>query len=107
MKKDHPSYQTVLFEDSSNGHVFLSGSTVQTKETKEYNGTTYPLVRLPITSASHPFFTGSDELVDAEGRLEKFRNRYKAAQERSEKIADLAAEQKAQVKANKTGAKKK
>lgn len=106
MKKDHPSYQTVLFEDSSNGHVFLCGSTVQTKETKEYEGKTYPLVRLPITSASHPFFTGSDELVDAEGRLEKFRNRYKAAQQRTEKIAVLAEKQKAEVKSKKVSKKK-
>lgn len=106
MKKDHPAYQDVLFEDSSNGQVFICGSTIQTKETKEHEGVVYPYVRVPITSASHPFFTGSDELVDAEGRVEKFRNRYKAAQQRSAQIAGQAAQQKAELK-EKKGAKKK
>lgn len=90
----HPDYQEVLFVDSSNGHKFLCGSTLKSEETDEFEGKQYPVIRLPITSASHPFFTGSDKLVDAEGRVEKFRNRYKAAKQKTAQIADLSTQQK-------------
>ena len=78
MKKDiHPSnYREVAFKDMSNEEVFITRSTIATKETIEIDGTTYPLVKLEITSSSHPFFTGKQKLVDTAGRVDKFRSRY-------------------------------
>ena len=83
MKKDvHPKYQKVLFVDSSTGHKFLCGSTLVTKESDTFEGKTYPVYRASISSASHPFFTGSKQLVDAEGRVDKFKKRYINAQQK-------------------------
>ena len=78
MKKDiHPSnYREVAFKDMSNEEVFITRSTVNTKETIDIDGTTYPLVKLEITNTSHPFFTGKQKLIDTGGRVEKFNNRY-------------------------------
>jgi large subunit ribosomal protein L31 len=77
MKKDkHPEYQEVLFVDSSTSHEFLCGTTIKTKETATYEGKEYPSYRIPISSASHPFFTGSEQFVDSEGRVDKFMRRY-------------------------------
>lgn len=78
MKKDiHPSnYREVVFKDMSNEEIFITRSTVATRETIEVDGVTYPLVKLEITSSSHPFFTGQQKLVDTAGRVDKFMNRY-------------------------------
>ena len=78
MKKDiHPSnYREVVFKDMSNGETFITRSTVAAKETIELDGVTYPLVKLEITSSSHPFFTGKQKLVDTAGRVDKFMSRY-------------------------------
>ena len=78
MKKDiHPTnYREVAFKDMSNEEVFITRSTVASKETIEIDGVTYPLVRLEITSSSHPFFTGKQKLVDTAGRVDKFLSRY-------------------------------
>ena len=78
MKKDiHPSdYRLVVFKDMSNGQLFINKSTVSTKDTIEVDGVEYPLVKLEISSASHPFYTGKMKLVDTAGRVDKFRNRY-------------------------------
>lgn len=78
MKKGlHPeNYRPVAFKDMSNGDVFLSQSTVNTKETIEFEGETYPLVKVEISSTSHPFYTGKSTLVDTAGRVDKFMNRY-------------------------------
>ncbi len=78
MKKGiHPeSYRPVVFKDMSNGDMFLSRSTVATKETVEFEGETYPVVKLEISSTSHPFYTGKSKLVDTAGRVDKFMNRY-------------------------------
>ena len=78
MKKDiHPSnYREVVFKDMSNGETFITRSTVAAKETIEIDGVTYPLVKLEITSSSHPFFTGKQKLVDTAGRVDKFMSRY-------------------------------
>ncbi|MFI3239940.1 MAG: type B 50S ribosomal protein L31 [Bacteroidales bacterium] len=80
MKKDiHPSnYREVVFKDMSNEEIFITRSTINTKETIEVEGVTYPLVKLEITSASHPFFTGKQKLVDTAGRVDKFMSRYGA-----------------------------
>jgi len=79
MKKGvHPSdYRIVAFKDMSNENVFLTRSTVQTKETIEIDGVEYPLYKLEISNTSHPFYTGKMKLVDTAGRVDKFMNRYK------------------------------
>lgn len=73
----HPeNYRTVVFKDMSNGDTFFSRSTVNTKENIEINGETYPLVKMEISSSSHPFYTGKSKLVDTAGRVDKFMTRY-------------------------------
>ena len=78
MKKDlHPSnYRPVVFKDMSNGDMFLSRSTCKTSETIEFEGETYPLIKLEISNTSHPFYTGKSKLVDTAGRVDKFMSRY-------------------------------
>ena len=78
MKKGiHPeNYRPVVFKDMSNGDMFLSRSTCATKDTIEFEGETYPLVKLEISNTSHPFYTGKSKLVDTAGRVDKFMNRY-------------------------------
>ena len=78
MKKEiHPeNYRLVVFKDMSNGETFLTKSTVNTKDTIELDGNEYPLVKVEISSTSHPFYTGKMKLVDTAGRVDKFRNRY-------------------------------
>lgn len=70
-------YRFVAFKDMSNDYVFITKSTVQTKDTIEVEGKEYPLVKLEISNTSHPFYTGKMKLVDTAGRVDKFRNRYK------------------------------
>lgn len=80
MKKDiHPKdYKYVVFKDVSDGTSFLSRSTAKSKETIKWeDGEEYPLVKLEISSSSHPFFTGKMKLVDSAGRVDKFKNKYK------------------------------
>ena len=78
MKKEiHPeNYRPVVFTDMSNEEIFISRSTVNATETIEIDGVTYPLVKLEITSSSHPFYTGKQKLVDTAGRVDKFMSRY-------------------------------
>lgn len=78
MKKGvHPNYRPVVFKDMSADFAFLSRSTVDTKETITWeDGNEYPLVKLEISSASHPFFTGKQMMVDSAGRVEKFNKKY-------------------------------
>ena len=78
MKKGiHPDYRPVVFQDASADFTFLTRSTIKTSETIQWeDGNTYPLVRLEISSASHPFFTGKQKLVDTAGRVEKFKRKY-------------------------------
>ena len=78
MKKDiHPKVREVIFKDGSCDFQILTNSTVQTKESVEWKGKTYPLVTFDVSSASHPFYTGKQRLLDTEGRAEKFRKKYK------------------------------
>lgn len=74
----HPeNYRLVVFKDMSNEYAFLGKSTINTKETVQWeDGNEYPLVKLEITSQSHPFFTGKMQLVDTAGRIDKFKSRY-------------------------------
>ncbi len=78
MKKGiHPeSYRLVVFKDMSNEQTFITKSTVNTKDTIEIDGETYPLVKVEISNTSHPFFTGKMKLVDTAGRVDKFKKRY-------------------------------
>lgn len=73
----HPeTYRTVVFKDMSNGDTFFTRSTVNSRENIEIDGVSYPLVKLEISSSSHPFYTGKSNLVDTAGRVDKFMNRY-------------------------------
>jgi large subunit ribosomal protein L31 len=72
----HPEYREVVFKDISTDFTFLSKSTIKTKDTIEFEGKEYPLVKLEISSDSHPFYTGKQKLVDTAGRVDKFRKRY-------------------------------
>ena len=77
MKKDiHPNYREVVFKDAASGTLFLTRSTVETSETVEYEGKEYPLFQVEISSASHPFYTGKQQIVDTTGRVERFRRKY-------------------------------
>lgn len=77
MKKGiHPDYRDVVFHDLSSDYKFLTRSTVQTKDSIEYEGQTYPLVKIEVSSQSHPFYTGKNVLLDTAGRVDKFRKRY-------------------------------
>ena len=73
MRKDiHPEYRPVVFMDTTTGYKFLSGSTKNSKETVEFEGETYPLIRVEISSDSHPFYTGRQKFTQADGRVDKF-----------------------------------
>jgi large subunit ribosomal protein L31 len=102
MKKDiHPkNYRAVVFEDLNNGFRFITRSTVATEEkTKWEDGNEYPLVKVHITSASHPFFTGEERIVDIEGRVDKFKARFAAAEAAKEKRINAAKKQQARAAA--------
>lgn len=77
MKKDiHPKYRPVCFHDVGADFKLITRSTIQTSETIEVDGTEYPLVKLEISSASHPFYTGSERMVDTLGRVERFQKKF-------------------------------
>jgi large subunit ribosomal protein L31 len=73
----HPPYRPVVFRDRSADVAFLTRSTVSSDQTVEWeDGSTYPVVDVQISSASHPFWTGTAKVLDSEGRVERFRRRY-------------------------------
>ena len=75
----HPeNYRLVAFKDMSNDDVFITKSTVLSKDTIKHEGVTYPLVKLEISRTSHPFYTGKQKLLDTAGRVDKFRKKYGA-----------------------------
>lgn len=79
MKKDiHPEYREVVFQDTSSGFKFVTRSTMNSAEniTME-DGKTYPVIKVEVSSESHPFYTGKNVLLDTAGRVEKFMTRYK------------------------------
>ena len=78
MKKDiHPSYRDVIFQDTSEGTKFLIKSTIKSKETDTWeDGKEYPLVKVEISSRSHPYYTGQQKIVDTAGRVDRFRRKY-------------------------------
>ena len=75
-KEIHPEYREVLFHDTSVDEYFLIRSTLNTDQTKEYEGKTYPYCVLDISSASHPFYTGKQKFVNEGGRVDKFKKRF-------------------------------
>jgi large subunit ribosomal protein L31 len=78
MKKGiHPEYRPVVFQDVGAGFSFVTGSTIQTSETIVWeDGKEYPLARVEVSSASHPFYTGKQNIVDTAGRVERYQRRY-------------------------------
>jgi len=77
MKQDiHPAYHDVIFIDSATGTEWVTRSTLTSKETRDVDGTEVPVVRLEISSASHPFWTGKLRELDADGKIDRFRKRY-------------------------------
>jgi large subunit ribosomal protein L31 len=92
MKKDiHPAnYRPVVFQDLNNNETFLTQSTVATEDKITLDGVEYPLVKVHISSSSHPFFTGQEKLVDIEGRVDKFKARQEAAKARADALKKAA-----------------
>jgi large subunit ribosomal protein L31 len=88
----HPTdYRPVVFSDDVAGFSFLTQSTAQTSETIKWeDGNEYPLVKVHISSASHPFFTGEEKIIDTEGRVYRFKNRAAAAEARKTELANKA-----------------
>ena len=78
MKADiHPQYKEVVFQDVTSDFKFLTRSTLGSKETIKWDdGNEYPLIKIEISSATHPFYTGQNKIMDTSGRVDKFRKRY-------------------------------
>ena len=77
MKQDiHPDYHPVVFVDTGAEFEFTSRSTMRSKEVRKIDGVDHYVIRLDISSASHPFFTGKQKIIDTEGRVDRFRKRY-------------------------------
>ena len=78
MKADiHPEYREVVFQDLSSDFAILTRSTVNSKETIKWeDGKEYPLIKVEVSSASHPFYTGKHKLMDTGGRVDRFKRRY-------------------------------
>ena len=101
MKKEiHPEYREVLFHDTSVDEYFLIPSTLSTDQTREWeDGNTYPYCPLDVSSASHPFYTGKQKIIDTGGRVERFKKRFsknkpdvkeEIAQDSKETIAEVS-----------------
>ncbi len=102
MKKSlHPdNYRPIVIEDLNNGTRFLTRSTAATEETIKWeDGNEYPLLKVHITSASHPFFTGEERILDIEGRVDKFKARAEAGKAAKDKRAAAAKKQAKRVAA--------
>lgn len=93
MKKQlHPdNYRPVVFQDLNNDQTFLTKSTVATDDIIKLDGQEYPLVKVHISSASHPFFTGQEKMIDIEGRVDKFKARQEAAKNRADAMKKAAS----------------
>ncbi len=77
MKSDiHPNYREVVFQDLTSGFTFLTRSTAETKETIDYEGQEYPLIKVEVSSQSHPFYTGKQSLNTTAGQIDKFNRRF-------------------------------
>ncbi len=77
MKKDiHPNYREVVFQDVSADYQIITKSTIETSDTTTIDGKEYPMYKVDISSASHPFYTGNQKILDTEGRVEKFNKKF-------------------------------
>jgi len=74
----HPNYRDVVFQDMSIDFKFITRSTINTRDTIEFEGKTYPLVKIEVSAESHPFYTGKHKIVDTAGRVDKFRKKFGA-----------------------------
>ena len=94
----HPTnYRPVVFSDDVAGFAFLTQSTAQTDDTIKWeDGNEYPLVKVHISSASHPFFTGEEKIIDTEGRVDRFKAKFAAAEARKAELANKAKKKAAQ-----------
>ena len=94
----HPqNYRPVVFSDEVAGFAFLTRSTADSKETIKWeDGNEYPLVKMHISSASHPFFTGEEKIIDTEGRVDRFKRAQEMAAARKEALANKAKKQAAE-----------
>jgi large subunit ribosomal protein L31 len=94
MQKDiHPDYHPVVFLDTSTGDKFLTRTTLTSKETVKWeDGNEYPLVKVDISSSSHPYYTGKMKFVDSAGRVEKFQKKYNWANRKKEQAKAKEAE---------------
>ena len=73
----HPEYREVVFQDMSSDFAFMTRSTIESKETVKWeDGKEYPLVKVEVSSASHPFYTGKHKVLDSGGRVDRFKKRY-------------------------------
>ncbi|MDH3787529.1 MAG: type B 50S ribosomal protein L31 [Xanthomonadales bacterium] len=73
----HPEYNDVVFQDLSSDFAILTRSTIKSKETIKWeDGNEYPLVKVEVSSASHPFYTGKHKVLDSGGRVDRFKKRY-------------------------------
>jgi large subunit ribosomal protein L31 len=88
----HPTnYRPVVFSDDVAGFAFLTQSTAQTDDTVKWeDGKEYPLIKVHISSASHPFFTGEEKIIDTEGRVDRFKAKFAAAEARKQELANKA-----------------
>ena len=88
----HPeNYRLCVFKDMSTDYAILTKSCAESSETIKWeDGNEYPLVKIHISSASHPFFTGEEKIIDTEGRVDRFKNRFAAAEARKEQLANKA-----------------
>ncbi len=103
----HPTnYRPVVFSDDVAGFAFLTQSTAQTDDTIKWeDGNEYPLVKVHISSASHPFFTGEEKIIDTEGRVDRFKAKFAAAEARKAELANKA-KKKSASKAKKASSEK-
>lgn len=103
----HPEYKEIVFLDMSTGKKFLCRSAVQTSETTDFEGGNYPLVKVSISSDSHPFYTGDQSFVDTEGRVDKFKKKYAQGSVTGKKSAEAGARAKIKPVAKASGEKEK
>lgn len=81
----HPNYRPVVFQDVGAEYTFLTRSTMSSNETIQWeDGNEYPLIKIDISSQSHPFYTGKHKIVDTAGRVDKFNRRFRRGRGRSE-----------------------
>jgi large subunit ribosomal protein L31 len=88
----HPAYRDVVFLDTQNGTSFITRSTIKTQETTDVEGVEYPLAKVEISAASHPFYTGTMTIIDTAGRVERFEKRYGRRKQKAGAAEEASAE---------------